>query len=141
MKESRSCLEKILSTIIVLLVLSLILPSSSGVLNRVKKCADVLTARNIYEVITIGFTMDSLEAPNKEMYIVVEDAEDITSSLDREYRRIILNYLKENMDIPEGTKLDKKKFIIKVEPNCDVEILVGSNLGDGIYPEATGIYQ
>ena len=135
-------LETILTFTIMLMLLSMVaVPAGKKLYKRTLITADKLTARNIHNVVNMGLTMDSIEAPNKDIYIVVENPEDITSSLDREYRRNLLKYLNENLNkFPDRTKTDKKKYIIKITSDCNVEIMTGSNLGDYIYPVSSGAY-
>ena len=138
---NRSFLEKILSSTIMLLLMSMVLvPSGKKVLNMAEKTADKVTASNIYKVIEIGLVTDVIAPPTKDMYIVVENVEEITSSLDRDYRKETLTYLGNSMQMPDKTLYDKKKYIIKLDKDSNVSILTGSNLGDYIYPEQTGIY-
>lgn len=138
---NRSFLERILSTTIILLVMSMVLvPSGKKVFYMAEKTADKVTASNIYKVITIGLATDAIAPPTKDIYIVVENIEEIISSLDRNYRREVLTYLSKSMQVPNKTLYDKKKYIIKLDKDSNVSILTGSNLGDHIYPEQTGAY-
>lgn len=140
--RSYTFLETILTFTIILMLLSMVaVPTGKKLYKKTLFIADKLTARNIYNVINIGLTMDSIDAPSKDIYVVVENPEDITSSLDREYRRKLLKYLNENLNkFPNRTKTDKKKYIIKITSDCDVQIMTGSNLGDYIYPVSSGAY-
>ena len=36
---------------------------------------------------------------------------------------------------------ETKKFLIKIEPDGEVSIYVGSYFGDRVYPNPTGVYQ
>lgn len=130
-------------TIIALVISSAIIPTIKKTRESTRKVQDIASAKTIHNTIYEGLLIDKIEYPEKDIFIVVEKDSEVSPGLNAGYRKSVLNYLHDNMiKVPYETKFDEtKKFLIKIEPDGEVSIYVGSYFGDRVYPNPTGVYQ
>ena len=143
-KGKYSMLEMILVfTIIALILSTAIMPAIKKARESTRKVQDISIAKTIHNTIYEGLLIDKIEYPEKDIFIVVEKDSEVSPGLNAGYRKSVLNYLHDNMiKVPYETKFDEtKKFLIKIEPDGEVSIYVGSYFGDRVYPNPTGVYQ
>lgn len=141
-EHSYSYIELICTMVIALLIFSCaVVPGVKNVTNKFNKTADVLIAKNIYDSLTYALVLDNIAYPDKEMYIVVTDREEINSSLDKGYKYNVLSYLESHLSsYPSKTKLNKENYVIHITPDGIITILSGTQFGSVIYPQGNGEY-